>query len=222
MERGKTIIKWTVAIAVALLLVALAVTLLPPLREAQPVPAPYAEGTVVDGGMGYANDFFGLRFTLSHGGRIFSTKGTNALIDKGVKDFELGKAVLQSNLPFYVTAAIYPDTGRMLFVGCSKYAYPKLTTQQLLEETTARREKQKTPQFTLLDSELTAQIGGLDFVGIASTLQTDDMGTRYQEEYFHIKEDCILTVLVWGDSDNPDEAFLEHRQRVFGDFTTLE
>lgn len=215
------ILKWSIAVTVLVVLGLLAAIKIPPWMDNQPVPFPQATGEVIDGGTGYVNEFFGLGCTISHGGRIFSEKGTSALIDKGVKDFELGKALLQNNLPTNVSAGIYPDTGQMVFIGCSKYAYPQLSEEQCRLDAIARLEKQKSMTCTIVDTDLTAQIGGLDFFGFSYTLHSDTLDTRYQEEYLYMKDGSIMTIIVWGEGYGPDEKFLRGRERVFGDFAEL-
>lgn len=216
------VLRWSIAAVVLIVLGVLAAMKIPPWMEKQPVPAPLATGTVIDGGTGYINEFFGLSFTISHGGRIFSEKGTSALIDKGVKDFELGKAILQNNVPSNVSAGIYPDTGQMVFIGCSKYAYPELSEEQCRLDAIKRVEQQKGMTCTVIEPELTAQIGGLDFFGFSYTLHSDTLDTRYQEEYLHIKDGSIMTVMVWGEGYEPTEKFLSGRERIFGDFGELQ
>lgn len=215
------ILKWTIAVGVLIMAITLAVTLFNGWKVKQPIPAPEATGTVIDGGLGYTNEFFGLRFTISHGGRVFSKEGTSALIDKGVKDFEIGKALLQNNVPSNVSAGIYPDTGQMVFIGCSKYAYPGLTEEQCRLDAVERQEKQKAMTCTIVDTDLTAQIGGLDFFGFSYTLHSDTLDTRYQEEYLYMKDGSIMTIIVWGEGQEPDEGFLAGRERIFGDFMEL-
>lgn len=214
--------KWSIAAMVLLLLGVLAVLNIPPWVERQPVPSPEATGTVIDGGKGYTNEFFGLGFAISNGGRIFSREGTNALIDKGVKDFKLGKAILQNNVPSNVSAGIYPDTGQMVFIGCSKYAYPGLTEEQCLLNAVKGMGNQKEMTCTIVDTELTAQIGGLDFLGFSYTLHSDTLDTRYQEEYLYMKDGSLLTIMVWGEGYTPDESFIAGRERIFGDFAAME
>lgn len=215
------ILKWSIAATILVVLGLWVAVEFPSWQAKQPIPTPEAIGEVINGGTGYINKFFGLDFEISHGGRVFSEKGTSALIDKGVRDFELGKTILQNNLPSAVTAGIYPDTGQMVFIGCSKYAYPQLSEEQCLLDTIERLEKQKDMACTVIDTKLTAQIGGLDFFGFSYTLHSDTLDTRYQEEYLYMKDGSVMTIVVWGEGYGPDEKFLTGKERILGDFGEL-